>query len=111
MKTMRKAIVYYAGAPAGRLEETADGYAFSYSPAYLVSPGSRSISATLPKQAEPHTSRTLFPFFHGLLAEGVLKETQCRNLGLDENDHFGRLIKTAHSDTIGAVTVLEEQEA
>ncbi|MBA4388088.1 MAG: phosphatidylinositol kinase [Verrucomicrobia bacterium] len=107
---MRKAIVYYAGSPAGRLEETPDGYAFSYYPAYLVSPGSRSISATLPKRTEPHASRTLFPFFHGLLAEGVLKETQCRKLKLDENDHFGRLIKTAHCDTIGAVTVVEEPE-
>jgi HipA-like protein len=53
----------------------------------------------------------LFPYFFGLLAEGIQKDTQCRMLKLDENDHFGRLIKTAHSDTIGDVTVVEEPEA
>jgi HipA-like protein len=66
---------------------------------------------TLPKRAEPYASKVLFPFFHGLLAEGILKETQCRKLKLDENDYFGRLIKTAHSDTIGTITVVEQQEA
>ena len=31
-------------------------------------------------------------------------------LKLDEDDHFGRLLKTAGSDTIGEVTVVEESE-
>jgi len=106
----RKGNVYGGGMLVGRVEETADGYRFTYAAEYLASPGARPISLTLPKRPEPYTSKTLFPFFFGLLAEGILKETQCRKLKLDENDHFGRLLKTAHSDTIGAVTVAEEPE-
>lgn len=104
----RSANVYVRGIPAGRLDETAEGYRFTYDTAYLTTPGTRPVSLTLPKRAEPYVSKTLFSFFFGLLAEGVLKQTQCRKLKLDENDHFGRLIKTAHGDTIGVVTVEEQ---
>lgn len=107
----RKGIVYYTGKLAGQIEETPEGYRFAYDSGYLVAPGTRSIALTLPKRPEPYMSRVLFSFFFGLLAEGILKETQCRKLKLDENDHFGRLLKTAHDDTVGAVTVVEVQEA
>ncbi len=106
----RKGNVYCRGSLAGCVEETADGYRFTYDTAYLTAPESRPISLTLPKRQGPHESKVLFPFFFGLLAEGILKETQCRKLKLDENDHFGRLLKTAHSDTVGAITVAEELE-
>ena len=104
----RTGIVYYCGLLAGRIEEMADGYHFTYDSNYLATPGTRPVSITLPKTTQPYTSKVLFPFFYGLLAEGILKETQCRKLKLDENDHFGRLLKTAASDTIGAATVIEE---
>lgn len=104
----RKGIVYCAGTLAGRIEETSAGYRFAYHADYLASPETRPVSLTLPKRAEPHESPVLFPFFFGLLAEGVLKETQCRKLKLDENDHFGRLLKTAHGDTVGTVRVVED---
>jgi len=107
----RKGNVYYGGTLAGRIEETADGYRFTYDAGYLAAEGTRPVSMTLPKRPEPYDSEVLFPFFFGLLAEGILKETQCRKLRLDENDHFGRLLKTAHSDTVGTVTVVEELEA
>lgn len=107
----RSGRVYCAGRLAGRIEETDSGYRFTYDPAYLADPASRPVSATLPKRVEPHASSTLFPFFFGLLAEGSLKEVQCHTLKLDENDHFGRLLKTAAIDTIGDVTVVEEPEA
>lgn len=103
--------VYCGGKFAGRLEEIPDGYRFTYEPGYLAAAGTHAISLTLPKRTEPFTSKVLFPFFFGLLAEGILKETQCRKLKLDPDDHFGRLLKTAHSDTIGDVTVVEEPEA
>jgi HipA-like protein len=96
---------------AGRIEELSDGYRFTYDAEYLALPETHAISLTLPKRSAPFTSAVLFPFFFGLLAEGILKDTQCRKLKLDENDHFGRLLKTAHSDTIGDVTVVEETEA
>ena len=103
--------VYCGGKLAGRIEETPDGYRFAYEAAYLADPANRAISATLPKRLEPYASPALFAFFCGLLAEGRLKEVQCRALKLDENDHFGRLLKTAHSDTIGDVTVTGETGA
>lgn len=107
----RSGKVYCRGTLVGRIEEVPDGYRLAYDAGYLASAESTPISLTLPKRSEPYTSKSLFPFFFGLLAEGILKETQCRKLKLDENDHFGRLLKTAHGDTIGAVTVVEEQEA
>ena len=103
--------VFSGGHFAGRIEELPDGYRFTYDAEYLALPETHAISLTLPKRSEPFTSAVLFPFFFGLLAEGILKDTQCRKLKLDEDDHFGRLLKTAHSDTIGDVTVVEETEA
>ena len=100
--------VYYRDHLAGNLEETAGGYRFTYDPAYLSDPRMPDISLTLPKQKEPFEAPVLFPFFFGLLAEGVQKEIQCRFLKIDEADDFGRLIRTASQDTIGAVTVHEE---
>jgi serine/threonine-protein kinase HipA len=38
-----------------------------------------------------------------MLPEGTNKQTVCFNLRIDENDHFGILMATAKSDTIGAV--------
>ena len=52
-------------------------------------------SATLPKRKEEYRSKELFPFFYGLLAEGKQKERQCRELCIDENDHFTRLLETS----------------
>ncbi|MEI6564052.1 MAG: HipA N-terminal domain-containing protein [bacterium] len=107
----RKGQVYCGGQLAGRIEEIPEGFRFTYDARYLATPGTRPISMTLSKRAEPYLSKPLFSFFFGLLAEGILKTTQCRKLKLDENDHFGRLLKTAHSDTIGAITVVEEPES
>lgn len=107
----RSGKVYCRGTLAGRIEEASDGYRFGYDSGYLASAGAKPVSLTLPRRSEPFQSKVLFSFFYGLLAEGILKETQCRKLKLDENDHFGRLLKTANSDTIGDITVVEEPEA
>lgn len=106
----RSGKVYCRGVLAGRIQEAPDGYSFTYDADYLASVDSKPVSLTLPKTGEPLRSKALFAFFYGLLAEGILKDTQCRKLRLDENDHFGRLLKTANSDTIGDVTVVEEPE-
>lgn len=106
----RKGKVHCARHFAGTIEETADGYRFVYDPAYVAALDTNDVSLTLPKRTDPFTSTHLFPFFYGLLSEGILKETQCRQLKLDEDDHFGRLLKTAHADVIGDVTVVEEME-
>lgn len=105
MKRPRKARILSANVVAGVLEETAEGFRFTYDPHYLADDEAPAISLTLPKRQEPFESPFLFSFFFGLLAEGSTKELQCRLLRLDENDHFGRLLRTAHSDVVGSVTV------
>lgn len=99
-----KAAVYYNGVQAGLLEKLKDGYRFEYRPEYAAS-HLPSISLTLPKRLDAYKSKVLFPFFYGMLAEGVNKATQCRELKIDENDHFTRLLKTLNEDSIGAITV------
>ena len=106
----RSGKVYCQGRLAGRIEERPEGYRFTYDTAYLAQEDTTPVSLTLPLRSEPYDCPVLFPFFYGLLAEGILKDTQCRTLKLDENDHFGRLLRTAGYVTIGDVTVKEETE-
>lgn len=105
----RKAEIYNNGVLAGTLEKTDDQeFVFRYDEKYFNDSNNRAISLTLPKKQVEFRSSTLFPFFYGLLSEGVNKQTQCRMLRIDEIDHFSLLLSTAHSDTIGSVTVKEE---
>jgi len=106
---MQQGGVYFNGINAGTLSRLDSGvFAFEYTDDYFNSPSMPAISLTLPKTKKKHESNTLFPFFYGLLTEGINKEMQCRLLKIDENDDFTRLLKTASSDTIGAITIKEE---
>ena len=105
---MARAGVYNNGELAGYLEKRGPAdYHFEYEPSYWANQLRPSISLTLPKTQRVYDSPVLFPFFSGLLAEGVNKEIQCRLLRIDENDDFTRLLKTAGEETIGAITVKE----
>lgn len=105
---IRTAGVYNNGMLAGKLVKVSiDKYTFTYDSDYLNDLGSSAISLSMPKTAEAYESKHLFPFFYGLLSEGVNKQTQCRLLKIDENDHFGLLLATASTDTIGAITIKE----
>jgi len=101
----RRARVLLNGTVAGTLEQTSSGYLFSYERDYLANPDAKPVSLTLPLRKEPFLSPRLFPFFVGLLAEGNLKDLQCRIYKIDPDDDFTRLIKTTRDDVIGAVTV------
>ncbi|WP_017734074.1 HipA N-terminal domain-containing protein [Nafulsella turpanensis] len=102
----RKAEVYHNKVLAGYLEKTLAGtYIFRYHPDYFADPEAPAISLSFPKHQLEYQSPTLFPFFFGLLSEGVNKQTQCRLLKIDEHDHFSLLLRTAGADTIGAITV------
>ena len=101
----RRGIVLLDNRDCGLIEETEKGYSFQYLREFLASSNPRAISLTLPCRAEYYESERLFPFFSGLLAEGTLREIQCRTLQIDENDDFGLLLETAGGDVIGAVTV------
>lgn len=96
--------VLYNGTVAGTLRRTTTGFVFRYQSGYLLS-AHPPISLTLPKQPAAFVAPVLFAFFAGLLAEGTVKDVQCRTLHIDEQDYFTRLLLTAHSETIGAITV------
>jgi serine/threonine-protein kinase HipA len=100
--------VFYGDTLAGHIERRDDGgYCFVYQPDYLARPDARPVSLTLPLRREEYNSPVLFPFFSGLLAEGNLKDLQCRLHRIDPDDDFTRLLKTTRHDVIGAVTVEE----
>ena len=101
-----KAEVYFNHILAGYLERVDGNYCFYYTESYLLSIHP-AISFSFPKQPKIFQSSTLFPFFSGLLSEGVNKKIQCKTLQIDEKDEFTHLLKTAHHDTIGAITVQE----
>lgn len=104
-RSLRRARVLCNGTLAGELSESPEGFRFQYDPAYLLDSRARPVSWTLPRRAVAYESRSLFAFFDGLLAEGTLADIQCRTLRIDPDDRFGRLLRTAHGDTIGCVTV------
>lgn len=104
----RSANIFNNGILAGTLKKTDEReYVFRYDDSYFNDSGKYAISLSLPKKQQEHRSKKLFPFFYGLLSEGVNKQTQCRLLHIDENDHFSLLLATATSDTIGSITVKE----
>ena len=105
-----KAKVLYSNQLAGFLEKTDNGYSFIYDQDYLKSDLSKPVSQTLPLSPYTQTSRTLFPFFDGLIPEGWLLNIASNYWKIDRTDRFQLLI-TLCRDTIGAVTVepLEEE--
>jgi len=108
---MTKARVLRNNIEVGFLQKEDDGsYTFFYTQEYLDSQDSKRIAFNFPLQAEPFYSEHLFSFFFNMLSEGNLKKVQCRNMRIDEDDSFTRLLKTAKDDTIGAVTIEEEVE-
>lgn len=103
---MREALVYRNGILAGKLiEESRTSYIFQYEEVYFSDLNLPAISLTMPKIQKDYRSDTLFPFFFNMLSEGVNKKLQCQLLRIDEKDHFGLLLATAGSDTIGPVTI------
>jgi serine/threonine-protein kinase HipA len=91
---------------AGVLTENNDGsFIFRYDDHYFSNPEYSAISLTLPKTEQEYHSKTIFPFFFNMLSEGVNKQIQSHKFKIDENDNFGLLSATAHSDVIGAITI------
>jgi serine/threonine-protein kinase HipA len=108
---MAKGTVYNNGLLAGILEKfDASSYVFTYTDEYFSNRDRPAISLSFPKTKQTYEGKELFPFFYGLLAEGINKDIQSRLLRIDEDDDFTRLIKTAGEDTIGAITVKELTE-
>lgn len=101
---MRTAEIKIEDQTAGQLTETDDGYYFMYDKAYLLTMDALPVSRTFPLQEEAFYSRTLFPFFDGLIPEGWLLHIAERNWKLNPRDRMGLLLVCC-KDCIGAVSV------
>lgn len=106
---MRQAKILYKDQLAGILTEGDDGYEFCYQPEYLASVGAKSVSLTLPLQADTFKSSVLFPFFDGLIPEGWLLDVALRNTDISILDRMSLLLLCC-KDCIGAVSVIPIEE-
>jgi len=102
-----RGLVKNNGRVAGWIEFIDAEHIFTYADDYFNDPKAFAISLSIPKNERKHVSKKLHPFFQGMLAEGLNKMLQCQSLGINEDDDFTRLVKTA-KNTIGAITVEEE---
>lgn len=105
----RTAYVYVRGTFAGILRETDAGYSFQYDEEYAENNINAPVSLTLPLRKEEYTSKSLFPFFDGLVPEGWLLNVVIHNWKLDSRDRFGILL-VACKDPIGAVSIRSKRE-
>lgn len=103
----RCAAVFWNDTRAATIAETDEGYVFSYLDSYLLQPSAHPISLTLPLSSTPLFSKTLFPFFDGLIPEGWLLEISIKNWKLDPRDRMGLLLAVCR-DCIGAVSIISE---
>jgi serine/threonine-protein kinase HipA len=105
--------VLYKGQSAGVVWQDDDGYGFIYEPGYLEGPDKSPISLTLPLRSEPYLSKTMIPFFDGLIPEGWLLDITVKNWKLNPADRM-ELILTVCKDCLGAVSIerikTEEEE-
>jgi len=104
---MRKAKVCMHNELAGFLTESEDGYSFVYEIEYLTGSSAKPVSLTLPLQDKPHVSRTMIPFFDGLIPEGWLLEIAEKNWKLNARDRMGLLLACCRN-CIGAVSIEED---
>jgi serine/threonine-protein kinase HipA len=106
----RIGIVFFGEMRAGRIVEDDQGYRFTYDERYLKDQASKPVSLTLPLREEDYLSRTMLPFFDGLIPEGWLLDVAQKNWKLDPRDRMGLLLACC-KDCIGAVSVRREEDA
>jgi serine/threonine-protein kinase HipA len=92
---------------AGYLTENEDGYTFLYDQSYLKETSAKPVSLTLLLQEKPYVSRTMLPFFDGLIPEGWLLEIAEKNWKLNARDRMGLLLACC-KNCIGAVSIEED---
>ena len=89
---------------AGTLTEDENGFHFQYDQSYLKSKEAEPVSLTLPLTKTGFESKTMFPFFDGLIPEGWLLDIAQKNWKLNPRDRMEILLK-ACQDCIGAVSI------
>ena len=101
----RKGKVYYQDQLAGIIEEDNEGFVFTYDQTYLSSKDSRPISLTLPLREQPYVSKTMIPFFDGLIPEGWLLDIVEKNWKINPRDRMSLLMACCR-DCIGHTAYL-----
>jgi serine/threonine-protein kinase HipA len=102
---MKSGKVFYKNIFAGIISEDENGYSFTYDADYLNSENAEQISLTLPLQGEIFKSKTMLPFFDGLIPEGWLLDIAEANWKINPRDRMSLLL-TFCKDCIGAVSVV-----
>lgn len=101
--------VFYNNEFCGIISETDEGYQFQYDENYLKNENPNAVSLTLPLQTEEYKSKTLFPFFDGLIPEGWLLNIAEQNWKINERDRMGLLLNCCQ-DCIGAVSIENDEK-
>ncbi|RKX70164.1 phosphatidylinositol kinase [candidate division TA06 bacterium] len=105
----RKGKVLVHNTPAGIISEEEDGYQFKYFKEYIENKNAQSVSLSLPLKEEPFISKTMFPFFDGLIPEGWLLNIAQKTWKLNPRDRMGLLLACCR-DCIGAISVIPMEE-
>ncbi len=90
---------------AGIIFEDENGYSFTYDEDYLNSEKAEQISLTLPLQKKEFKSKTMLPFFDGLIPEGWLLNIAEANWKINPRDRMSLLLAFC-KDCIGAVSII-----
>jgi serine/threonine-protein kinase HipA len=105
----RSGNVYVKNVFCGIIYENDNGYYFQYDENYAQNNLSQAVSVTLPLTNNVYHSKTLFPFFDGLIPEGWLLDIAEKNWKINYKDRMGLLL-TCCKDCIGAVSVEKNEK-
>lgn len=106
---IKKGNVFYKDLLAGVLTEDEKGFTFKYDSEYLQNSDARPISLTMPLTEKEYFSKTMFPFFDGLIPEGWLLDIAEKNWKINPRDRM-ELLLTFCRDAIGAVGIERVKE-
>ena len=101
---MKAGRVFFLNTPVGTIANRDGTSESTYDPDYCAEPNAQAISLTLPVRPEPYRSRTLHPFFDGLIPEGWLLDVASHNWKIDPRNRL-ELLLTLCGNCIGAVSV------
>jgi serine/threonine-protein kinase HipA len=101
--------VYMKNVFCGVIYEDENGYYFKYDDNYIKNNTSQAVSLTLPLTHQVYHSKTLFPYFDGLIPEGWLLDIAEKNWKINYKDRMGLLL-TCCKDCIGAVSVEKNEK-
>ena len=104
---LRQGKVFVHNIYAGVIAQLEDHYVFKYDESYLQSTNPKPVSLTLPLRNKEFLSKTILPFFDGLIPEGWLLDIASKNWKLNSRDRMGLLL-TVCQDCIGAVHVIDD---